>query len=156
MAWCREASSHHRIRCWPRSLSPYDVTRPVRPLWAEIGFEFGNGLSCSLRKQCTWRFHVSHSVISNRVSREFGLYIYRCWPRSLSPYDVTRPVGPLWAEIGFAFGNGLSFSLRKQCTWRFHVSHSVISNRVSRDFGLYIYRYHLLIMWKYSQIFNNI
>ena len=28
MAWCRQAQSHHLSQCWPRSLSPYDVTRP--------------------------------------------------------------------------------------------------------------------------------
>ena len=28
MAWCRQAASHHLSQCWPRSLSPYGVTRP--------------------------------------------------------------------------------------------------------------------------------
>ena len=28
MAWCRQATSHYLTQCWPRSLSPYDVTRP--------------------------------------------------------------------------------------------------------------------------------
>ena len=28
MAWCRQATSHYLSRCWPRSLSPYGVTRP--------------------------------------------------------------------------------------------------------------------------------
>ena len=29
MAWCRQATSHYFLsQCWPRSLSPYDVTRP--------------------------------------------------------------------------------------------------------------------------------
>ena len=28
MAWCRQATSHYLSLCWPRSLSPYDVTRP--------------------------------------------------------------------------------------------------------------------------------
>ena len=28
MAWCRQATSHYLSQCWPRSLSPYDVTRP--------------------------------------------------------------------------------------------------------------------------------
>ena len=28
MAWCRQATSHCLSQCWPRSLSPYDVTRP--------------------------------------------------------------------------------------------------------------------------------
>ena len=27
MAWCRQATSHYLNQCWPRSLSPYDVTR---------------------------------------------------------------------------------------------------------------------------------
>ena len=30
MAWCRQATSHYLSQCWPRSLSPYDVTRPQR------------------------------------------------------------------------------------------------------------------------------
>ena len=28
MAWYRQATSHHLSQCWPRSLSPYGVTRP--------------------------------------------------------------------------------------------------------------------------------
>ena len=28
MAWCRQASSHYLSQCWPRSMSPYGVTRP--------------------------------------------------------------------------------------------------------------------------------
>ena len=28
MAWCRWATSHYLSQCWPRSLSPYGVTRP--------------------------------------------------------------------------------------------------------------------------------
>ena len=33
MAWCRQAPSHYVNQCWPRSLSPYGVTRPewVKP-----------------------------------------------------------------------------------------------------------------------------
>ena len=33
MAWCRQATSHYLSQCWPRSLSPYGVTRPQ---WANI------------------------------------------------------------------------------------------------------------------------
>ena len=33
MAWCREATSHYLSKCWPRSLSPYGVTRPQ---WVKI------------------------------------------------------------------------------------------------------------------------
>ena len=28
MAWCRQATSHYLSQCWPRFMSPYDVTRP--------------------------------------------------------------------------------------------------------------------------------
>ena len=28
MAWCHQAISHYLSQCWPRSLSPYGVTRP--------------------------------------------------------------------------------------------------------------------------------
>ena len=28
MAWCRQATSHYLNQCWPRSPTPYDVTRP--------------------------------------------------------------------------------------------------------------------------------
>ena len=40
MAWCREATSHYRSQCWPRSLSSYGVTRPhwVNIYWHFISF----------------------------------------------------------------------------------------------------------------------
>ena len=28
MAWCHQATSHYLSQCWPKSLSPYGVTRP--------------------------------------------------------------------------------------------------------------------------------
>ena len=28
MAWCHQATSHYLSQCWPRSLLPFDVTRP--------------------------------------------------------------------------------------------------------------------------------
>ena len=30
MAWCRQATSHYLSQCWPRSVSPYGITRPQR------------------------------------------------------------------------------------------------------------------------------
>ena len=47
MAWCRQAASHYLSQCWPRSLSPYGVTRPqwvnllmyicvTRPQWYNL------------------------------------------------------------------------------------------------------------------------
>ena len=36
MAWCRQATSHYLSQCWPRSLSPYGVTKPQ---WVKISCE---------------------------------------------------------------------------------------------------------------------
>ena len=33
MAWCRQAASHYVSQSWPRSLSPYGVTRPQWISW---------------------------------------------------------------------------------------------------------------------------
>ena len=33
MAWCHQATSHNLSQCWPRSMSPYGVTRPQ---WVNI------------------------------------------------------------------------------------------------------------------------
>ena len=37
MAWCHQATSHYLSQCWPRSLSPYGVTRPQ---WVNINNSF--------------------------------------------------------------------------------------------------------------------
>ena len=38
MAWCHQATCHYLSQCWPRSLSPYGVTRSewVNPLWQSV------------------------------------------------------------------------------------------------------------------------
>ena len=33
MAWCRQATSHYLSQYWPRSMSPYSVTRPRWVKW---------------------------------------------------------------------------------------------------------------------------
>ena len=33
MAWCRQATSHYLSQCWPRSMSPNVVTRPLWVKW---------------------------------------------------------------------------------------------------------------------------
>ena len=33
MAWCHQATSHYLSQCWPRSKSPYGVTRPQWVKW---------------------------------------------------------------------------------------------------------------------------
>ena len=37
MAWCRQATSHYLSQCWPRSMTPYGVTRPQ---WVKASASF--------------------------------------------------------------------------------------------------------------------
>ena len=41
MAWCCQATSHYLSQCWPRSVLPYDITRPqwvreILTLWIQL------------------------------------------------------------------------------------------------------------------------
>ena len=51
MAWCRQTTGHYLSQCWPRSLSPYGVTRPqlIEAEWyvsvSQAIFGSDNGLS---------------------------------------------------------------------------------------------------------------
>ena len=60
MAWCHQATSHYLSQCWPRSLSPYDVTRPQWVNWTaiEAGIILGMG-SANER----WRYIVTSSLV---------------------------------------------------------------------------------------------
>ena len=48
MAWCRQAASHYLSQCWPRSLSPYGVTRPQ---WVNISILYMSFRIADLRLQ---------------------------------------------------------------------------------------------------------
>ena len=50
MAWCRQATSHYLSQCWPRSMLPYDITRPP---WV---------------KQSTCIYHKYHTLYIVKVS----------------------------------------------------------------------------------------
>ena len=39
MAWCRQATSHYLSQCWPRSMSPYGITRPQ---WVNFKVKYSN------------------------------------------------------------------------------------------------------------------
>ena len=56
MAWCHQATSHYLSQCWPRSLSPYDVTRP----------QWVNGdpkLWPSTREHFRWRTWLDYLIL---------------------------------------------------------------------------------------------
>ena len=78
MAWRRQATSHYLSQCWPRSLSPYGVTRPQRVNIIVGGWPFSTMASdwssakpsiCAL----TWSNATLHSLCSQNIDQ-----IYRC------------------------------------------------------------------------------
>ena len=46
MAWCHQATSHYLSQWWPRSLLPYDITRPEWVKWSVKWFMGNFKLSC--------------------------------------------------------------------------------------------------------------
>ena len=60
MAWCRQATSHYLSQCWPRSLSPYGVTRPQ---WVNLSIECVNDHMTGLEKLCFIEVIFSSSVL---------------------------------------------------------------------------------------------
>ena len=80
MAWCRQATSHYLSQCWPRSLSPYGVSRQewlkhwkARTRWHSTG----NIFKCiSMKKSCiviqTSMKFVPKDLIANQVSINSG------------------------------------------------------------------------------------
>ena len=52
MAWCRQATSHCLSQCWPRSLSPYGVTRPR---WVKLALAYFTDIEAiTWFLQCHW------------------------------------------------------------------------------------------------------
>ena len=111
MAWCREATIHYLNQCWSRSMSPYGVTRPqwvvnsLVPGKFEWNFRYvifkrisvidGWGMSCEIA--LIWMSLDLTDDQSTLVQvmawcrQGTSHYLSQCWPRSQSPYGITRP-----------------------------------------------------------------
>ena len=83
MAWHRQASSHYLSQCWPRSMSPYDVTRPqlvkchlcqeITEKYKHISAYKGLNISCQIASTYTI-LHIpfyDHSNSINSFSTNF-------------------------------------------------------------------------------------
>ena len=58
MAWCHQAASHYLSQCWPRSRSPYGVTRPQ---WVNLFI-----ITCISMHISILRYVQVHTVNSQR------------------------------------------------------------------------------------------
>ena len=89
MAWCHQAPSHYLSQCWPRSLSPYGVTRPQ---WVNghdsqfpIGIVASGSRDWSTERQLTSIAHCKLSQGAAEKSRVTWLWL------SKHKHDWTGP-----------------------------------------------------------------
>ena len=110
MAWCHQAISHYLSQYWPRSLSPYGVTRPQ---WVKEKEHYSTGKlphELDIESQvfyhgfavwyCNYRNKTFHFEFSNVLTMH-GFCIQGClsfldgvydnmsvaWPRNIKPHD---------------------------------------------------------------------
>ena len=82
IAWCCQATSHCRSQCWPRSVSPYGVTRPK---WVNAKF-WNRNMTHVLCVSCNQKRNIPGTYIMLRfICREIlpteRLILYFSWTR---------------------------------------------------------------------------
>ena len=85
MAWCHQATSHYLSQCWPRSVSPYGVTRPqwVKTLarkihwWLEDSLHkrASNAESVSIWLHCIQHFNDESRTQTNLLDGPHPLFL---------------------------------------------------------------------------------
>ena len=108
MAWCRQATSHYLSQCWPRSMSPYGVTRPQ---WVNIinllapgrwgnnlkSIIFNLALAVTLKLKWMVQIYVNEKSTLVQVMawcrQATSHYLSQCLPRSKKSCGVTKPIG---------------------------------------------------------------
>ena len=83
MAWCRQATSHYLSQCWPRSMLPYDVTRPQR-VKSHLCNSFEDGTTIDFIYRCPVFKWVSEAWLTWQVTLIFYCKWYlsrqlNCW-----------------------------------------------------------------------------
>ena len=141
MAWCRQATSDYLSQCCPRSQSPYGITRPqwvnsLSPVKFEWNFRYvilkqilliDDWIICCEIAQI-WMsldFTDDQSILVQVMAwcrQATSHYLSQCWPRSLSPYGITRPQ---WVKK-----NNLCWSI---CTlsWNTHLCRKFVKESIT-------------------------
>ena len=66
IAWCRQATSHYLSQCWPRSSTPYGVTRPQ---WVNYNFKYIMQLHSTFFQTKFQTLELTRSMMPHGVSR---------------------------------------------------------------------------------------
>ena len=74
MAWCRQATSHYLNQCWPRSSTPYGVTRPQ---WVKSTMGWGvHYRVCQMRNASKTTQNSKYFICLNTRIPAFPCMIY--------------------------------------------------------------------------------
>ena len=109
MAWCHQATSHYLNQCWPRSPTPYGVTRPqwVNSLalarcpnnFETIIFELITQNLALTVELFTSECYTQNIINEKSTSLQWmaccccqapSHYMTQCWSWSMFPYGITR------------------------------------------------------------------
>ena len=87
MAWCSQVASHYLNQCWPRSATPYGVTRPqcvkVTLKWK------GRQVNCPAHHWRHWRQASTSPVTTRAVNLMTFLFQWRKWMSNYIPQKTT-------------------------------------------------------------------
>ena len=67
MAWCRQATSQYLNQCWPRSMSPYGVTRPQ---WVKVMKYWEQAVTCAMIYLC---YNISGNGVTSIIYPDTSL-----------------------------------------------------------------------------------
>ena len=98
MAWCHQSTSHYLSQCWPRSMSPYGVTRPQ---W--VNSQFCGFKICGILKQDILQYWIWKRTLSDRT------WIY-C-------HSIFRYVTGIWHCCKHFSQCECSFQWKLHCHW---------------------------------------
>ena len=124
MAWCRQATSHYLSQCWPRSLSPYGVTRPqcvkcvfFLPAVMSPPYDPELLVTASTMSDSVVRYPECHAGIS--LLYVFPAHVRAAQRGLLSSALLALSLRTLHREISSQYWNGLSrfrwLSAKQQC-----------------------------------------
>ena len=93
MAWCRQATSHYLNQCWPRSPTPYGITRPQ---WVKNhgGVTLVNKLTMRLWEQSNSFDKVTYIRYFNFFSHIYNSFHLNLWNVALHWENCLYPCIP--------------------------------------------------------------
>ena len=101
MAWCHQAASHYLSQCWPRSLSPYVVTRPQ---WVNVHVKTFHSSFQEDPNAQQWsrNWHVLKHIrnINVGILQRYGVFIKRYSLKMYIDVLVQIMISPIECRIG--------------------------------------------------------